>query len=299
MPELTIPSQLQPGPPKRRKKKGQFVQVMTRLSQKKSAMIGLILFLLIVLGAVCAPLIAPYDPTEMNPDTAFAAPSWKHIMGCDGQGRDQFSRLLYGGRFSLTLGLASAAIGAFGGIILGCLGGFFGGWVDNLIMRFADVIQSIPGNLLSIVISTVLGAGLGNTILAMCIGGIAPVSRMLRASILSERQAEYLEAAASINCSKPRIMFKHLLPNTISPVIVNVAMGIGSKLTAAAGLSFIGLGVQPPTPEWGAMLSAGKTFIRSYPYLLFWPGVFIAVTILAINLLGDGLRDALDPKLKK
>lgn len=284
---------------KKRKKQSQLVMVLQRLSQNKTAMFGLIVFLLIALSAIFAPLIAPYSPTEMNMKAAFATPSREHLMGCDNMGRDMFSRLLYGGRYSLALGLSSAAIGALGGIILGCLSGYFGGWVDNLVMRLADVMQSIPGNLLSIVISTVLGAGVVNTILALCIAGIAPASRMLRARILSERQAEYLEAAESINCSKARIMFKHLLPNTISPLIVNITMGIGAKITAAAGLSYIGLGVQPPTPEWGALLSSGKTFIRVYPHLLFWPGVFIAITILAINLFGDGLRDAMDPKLKK
>lgn len=284
---------------KKRKKQSQLVMVLQRLSQNKTAMFGLIVFLLIALSAIFAPLIAPYSPTEMNMKAAFATPDREHLMGCDNMGRDMFSRLLYGGRYSLALGLSSAAIGALGGIILGCLSGYFGGWVDNLVMRLADVMQSIPGNLLSIVISTVLGAGVVNTILALCIAGIAPASRMLRARILSERQAEYLEAAESINCSKARIMFKHLLPNTISPLIVNITMGIGAKITAAAGLSYIGLGVQPPTPEWGALLSSGKTFIRVYPHLLFWPGVFIAITILAINLFGDGLRDAMDPKLKK
>lgn len=281
------------------KKQSQFRIVMKRLFQNKTATCGLIIFGLIILSAVFAPLIAPYSPTEINMNAAFAPPSLEHIMGCDKMGRDQLSRLLYGGRYSLGLGLSATAIGAIGGIILGSLAGYFGGWVDNLVMRLADVMQSIPGNLLSIVISTVLGAGFGNTILALCIAGIAPASRMLRARILSERQAEYLEAAESINCSKPRIMFKHLLPNTISPLIVNITMSIGGKITAAAGLSYIGLGVQPPTPEWGAMLSAGKTYIRVYPHLLLWPGIFIAVTVLAINLVGDGLRDAMDPKLKK
>ncbi len=286
--------------PKRKiRKQSQFVMVLKRLLQNRTATVGLIIFGLIVLSAVFAPLIAPYSPTEINMNAAFATPSREHLMGCDNMGRDQFSRLLYGGRYSLALGLSSTAIGAVGGIVLGCLAGYFGGWVDNLVMRLADIMQSIPGNLLSIVISTVLGAGFGNTILALCIAGIAPASRMLRARILSERQAEYLEAAESINCSKPRIMFKHLLPNTISPLIVNITMGIGGKITAAAGLSYIGLGIQPPTPEWGALLSAGKTYIRIYPHLLLWPGVFIAVTVLAINLVGDGLRDAMDPKLKK
>lgn len=296
---MTANAAAQAVPKKKIKKQSQFVMVMKRLLQNRTATFGLIVFGLIVLSAVFAPLIAPYSPTEINMNAAFATPSLEHIMGCDNMGRDQFSRLLYGGRYSLGLGLSATAIGAVGGIILGSIAGYFGGWVDNLVMRLADVMQSIPGNLLSIVISTVLGAGFGNTILALCIAGIAPASRMLRARILSERQAEYLEAAESINCSRPRIMFKHLLPNTISPLIVNITMSIGGKITAAAGLSYIGLGVQPPTPEWGAMLSAGKTYIRVYPHLLLWPGIFIAVTVLAINLVGDGLRDAMDPKLKK
>lgn len=292
-------TQIQAAPKRKRKKQGQVTLVLKRLSKDKVAMAGLIVFCLIILSAIFAPLISPYDYATMHVGKAYETPSLAHIMGCDNLGRDMFSRLLYGGRASLALGLSSAAIGAIGGIILGSMAGYFGGWVDNLVMRLADVMQSIPGNLLSIVISTVLGNGLGNTILALSISGIAPASRMLRARILSERQAEYLEAAESINCSKPRIMFVHLLPNTISPLIVNITMGIGAKITAAAGLSYIGLGVQAPTPEWGALLSAGKTFIRQYPHLLFWPGVFIAITILSINLLGDGLRDAMDPKLKK
>lgn len=284
---------------KKRKKQSQFIMMMQRLSQNKTAMFGLIVFLLIVLVSVFAPLIAPYSPTEMNMKVAFATPSREHLMGCDNMGRDMFSRLLYGGRYSLALGLSSAAIGALGGIILGCISGYFGGWVDNLVMRLADIMQSIPGNLLSIVISTVLGAGVGNTILALCISGIAPASRMLRARILSERQAEYLEAAESINCSKARIMFKHLLPNTISPLIVNITMGIGAKITAAAGLSYIGLGVQPPTPEWGNMLAAGKQYITSFWPMMFWPGLMIAICLLCFNMIGDGLRDALDPRMKR
>lgn len=284
---------------KKRKKKSQAQLVFGRLMQNKTAVFGLCLFLFIVAISLLAPLIAPYDPAKISPTEAFAEPSLKHLMGCDSMGRDQFSRLLYGGRYSLGLGLTAAMISAIIGVVLGALAGYFGGWVDNLVMRFDDVLQSIPGNLLSIVISTVLGGGFLNTVLALSIGGVPGASRMLRSRILSERQSEYLEAAESIGCSKTRVMFVHLVPNTISPVIVNITMGIGFTIMAAAGLSYIGLGIQPPAAEWGAMLSAGRNYIRSYPFLLFWPGVFIAVTILAINLLGDGLRDALDPKLKK
>ena len=274
-------------------------QVLGRLVKNKSAMVGLALVLIMILLSVFAPLIAPYDPNKLYPKEALQGPSLQHLMGTDNLGRDQFSRLLYGGRYSLGLGFTASVLAAVFGILLGSLAGFFGGWVDNLIMRFMDVIQAIPGMLLSIIISTVLGSGLVNTAIALCIGGIAGTSRMLRARILSERRNEYLEAAESINCSKPRIMFKHLLPNTISPLIVNMCMGIGGSITGAAGLSYIGLGVRPPTAEWGALLTAGKNYVTKYPYMLIWPGVFIAITVLGVNLLGDGLRDALDPRLKK
>lgn len=292
-------TEMEPKTQKKRKKEGQFIQVVKRLSKNKTAMFGLVLFVIIILISIFAPLLAPYNPTEMNPSAAFAKPSLEHLMGCDRMGRDQLSRLLYGGRASLSLGISAALISAVIGVILGALAGYFGGWVDLLLMRFNDVLQSIPGNLLSIVISTVLGGGFLNTILALSVGGIPGSSRMLRSRILSERQCEYLEAAESINCSKRRVIFVHLLPNTISPVIVNVTMGMGFTIMAAAGLSMIGLGIQPPNTEWGAMLSDGRQYVQSYPYLLIFPGLFIAVTILAINLLGDGLRDALDPKLKK
>lgn len=274
-------------------------QALKRLAKNKTAMFGLGIVVFMVLLSVFAPLIAPYDPNAFNPSEALSGMSWKHIMGTDMVGRDQFSRLLYGGRYSLGLGLAASVIAAGCGILLGTMAGFFGGWVDNLIMRAMDVVQAIPGMLLSIVISTVLGSGLVNTAIALSIGGIASTSRMLRARILGERRNEYLEAAESINCSKVRVMFKHLLPNTISPLIVNMCMGIGGSITGAAALSYIGLGVQPPAAEWGALLTAGKNYITKQPELLFWPGVFIALTVLGVNLLGDGLRDAFDPKLKK
>ena len=283
----------------RLKKKGQLELVMGRLVQSRMAMLGLAVVVILALVSIFAPLIAPYSPTTMDSTAIFATPSLKHLLGCDSLGRDQFSRLIYGGRYSLTLGFLAAALSALIGIILGTISGFLGGWVDNLVMRFLDVLQAIPGMLLSICISTVLGPGFFNTILALSVGGVAGITRILRACILSERRNEYLEAAASINCSTSRIMFKHLLPNTISPVIVNITMGIGATIMQAAALSYIGLGIQPPTPEWGAMLSAGRGYVESYPHLLIWPGVFIAVTVLAVNMLGDGLRDALDPKLKR
>lgn len=281
------------------KKESQAVQVLKRLGQNRFAMIGLGFLILMVLVSIFAPILTPYDPEAFDPAVAFSGSSLAHPLGCDKYGRDMLTRLLYAGRYSLTLGFLAAAVSAVVGLILGTISGYFGGWVDNLIMRFLDVLQAIPGMLLSICIATALGNGFMNTIWALSIGGIAGITRMLRARILSERKCEYLEAAASINCSTNRIMFKHLLPNTVSPVIVNITMGIGATIMQAAGLSYIGLGIPVGTPEWGAMLSEGRSYIQSSPHLLMWPGLFIAVTVLAINMVGDGLRDAMDPRLKK
>ena len=184
------------------------------------------------------------------------------------------------------------------GICIGAVAGYFGGQVDNIFMRLLDVVQAIPGMLLMIVISAVLGPGFMNTIIALSVSTIPGMARMLRAQMMKERDSEYIEAARSINCSQFSIIFQHLLPNCISPLIVQATMGVAQTITLAAGLSFIGLGVQPPLPEWGAMLSAARSYIRQSPHLVIFPGLAIAVTVLALNLLGDGLRDALDPKLK-
>ncbi|MGB8451017.1 MAG: ABC transporter permease [Anaerocolumna sp.] len=213
-------------------------------------------------------------------------------------GRDIFSRVLYGGRYSISIGIIAIAIATFIGIVIGSIAGYFGGAIDNFFMRLLDVVQAIPGMLLMIVISAVLGPGFFNTIIAMSVSSISGMARMLRAQMMKERDNEYIEASQSINCSKLRIIYIHLLPNCISPIIVQATMGVAQTITLAAGLSFIGLGVQPPTPEWGAMLSASRSFIRQSPHLVIFPGLAIAITVLALNLLGDGLRDALDPKLK-
>jgi peptide/nickel transport system permease protein len=226
-------------------------------------------------------------------------PSPSHLFGTDALGRDILSRLLYGGRYSLFLGFISSFLSTFIGVVIGSYAGYFGDWIDNIILRICDVIQAIPGILLSIVVSAVLGPGYINTILALAVGGIPGCIRLVRAQILSIRSEEYLEAAVAINCSTPRIMFVHILPNILSPVIIAFTMGIGNTIINAASLSFIGLGVQPPTPEWGAMLSASRNFIRNYPWQITFPGILIFFTVLSINLLGDGLRDALDPKLKR
>jgi len=284
--------------PDEAKKQSQFLEVLKRLTRSKTAMIGLIIFLILIIIAIIGPMLAPYDYAEIAPSLRNQAPSSEHILGTDDLGRDILSRLLVGTRFTLILGLGACVAGLIVGIILGCIAGFFGGWVEELIMRLCDVMQAIPGMLLAVAISSALGNGLIWTIIALSIGRIPFVCRMLRAQFLNQRKLEYVEAAQAENCSKATIMFKHILPNTVSPLIVATTMGVGNTITMAASLSYIGLGVQEPTPEWGAMLSAAKGQIRHYPYQLLYPGLAIAILVLAMNLFGDGLRDAMDPKLK-
>ena len=281
------------------RKEGIVIQTIRRLRTNSTAMFGLIVLALLILLSVFAPVIAPYHYTEMDMLQLNAAPSLKHLFGTDSLGRDILSRLIYGGRYSIFLGFSASVLSMAAAIVLGSLAGYFGGSVDNVVLRICDVVQAIPGILLSIVISAVLGPGFFNTILALAIGGIPSGIRLTRAQILSVRSEEYLEAAASVNCSSMRIMFRHILPNILSPLIVGFTMGIGNTIMLASSLSFIGLGVQPPAPEWGAMLSAGRDFIRNYPWQIIFPGIFVFVTVLSINLFGDGLRDALDPKMKK
>ena len=240
----------------------------------------------------------PYDYAAMDMTVCFAPPSLAHPFGCDDMGRDIFSRILYGAKYSLSSGILATLIALVIGMAIGSVAGFFGGRVDNFVMRLLDIVQAIPGMVMMVVMSAVLGPGFVNTIIAMAFGSIPGMARMLRAQMLKVRENEFIEAAVSINCSKFRIITSHLLPNCMSPMIVQATMGVAQTITLAAGLSFIGLGVQPPTPEWGAMLAASRQFIRQAPHLVIFPGLAIAVTVLSLNLMGDGLRDALDPKLK-
>jgi peptide/nickel transport system permease protein len=230
---------------------------------------------------------------------AYANPSLRHLFGQDELGRDILTRLLYGGRYSIAIGILSALLGMAFGVCIGAPAGFFGGKVDNVIMRFMDIFQALPSMLLAVVIASVLGPGFITTVIALGVGCMSGNCRMTRASILSVREMEYVEAAIASNCSQLRIIVKHVLPNAIAPVLVNISNSVSSCVLASAGLSFIGLGVQPPTPEWGAMLSGSRNFVRSHPHMVIFPGIMICVFVLAFNLFSDGLRDALDPKLKK
>lgn len=280
------------------KKNTQFKSVMKRLCKNKLAMLGLVIILMFLIMAVLAPILAPYGYAEMNMAAMHQSPSGTHWFGTDQLGRDILSRIIYGARYSLSLGLISIIAGNLIGIAIGSIAGYFGGIVDTIIMRLIDIVQSIPGMLLAVIVSTVLGPGFVNTIIAMSIGAIPMAVRLIRAQIMSIRKEEYLEAATSINCSKARIIIHYLLPNTYSPLLVSATMGIGNTIMSAAALSYIGLGVQPPLAEWGAMLSDARNFLRQYPHELVFPGLFIMITVLALNLFGDGLRDAMDPKLK-
>lgn len=281
------------------KKESMLKMTLFRLWRRPTAAFGLIVVGIIIILSICIPFISPYNYNDMDLFAIYDPPSLKHWCGTDGLGRDMLTRLLYAGRYSLGLGIVSSAFAVAAGTILGAISGYFGGRVDNLIMRICDVIQAIPGMLLAILISATLGNGLFNTILAISISGIPNILRLMRGQVLSIRTEEYLEAAQSINCSSPRIMFHHVLPNVMSPIIVNATMSIGNTINIAAGLSFIGLGVQPPTPEWGAMLTSGKDYLIKSPHLIIVPGIIMLITIMCFNFVGDGLRDALDPKLKE
>ncbi len=277
---------------------GMFMQVVKRLLHNRVSLIGLIILVILLILTIGAPLFAPYDPTYMDFAATYCTPCAEHIMGCDALGRDMFSRILYAGRYSLFLGFSASIMAAVAGVFFGALIGYAGGRVDMIVMRVCDIIAAIPGSLLAILISTALGTGYVQTIFALAIGGIPGGIRGTRAMALKERSMEYLESAKSINCSTFKVIFKHMVPNILAPTIVGTTMGIGNTIMSAATLSYIGLGIQPPTPEWGAMLSEGRAFVMTYPHMLLFPGLAIAVTVLCINMFGDGLRDALDPRLK-
>lgn len=275
-----------------------FFVVLKQFSKNKTALAGLIIMFSLILISVLAPVLATYDYVQVNPLQANQTPSALHWFGTDSLGRDIFSRILWGGRYSLLIGVGAEVMGQVFVISLGSCAGYFGGKVDNIIMRVCDVFQSIPGELMCICVSQALGAGFIPTMAALAITGVPGGVRLLRATILNVRDQQFVEAAQAIGCSKIRIMFKHILPNSLAPLLVGISSGIGGKIMASAGLSFIGLGIQEPLPEWGAMIAAGKSFLRYYPHLVLIPGIFVAITVLCYNLIGDGLRDALDPKLR-
>ena len=281
------------------KKRSKLGEVIHRLTKSVPAMIALAFILILLLSAIFAPYIAPYDYAKQDLVNKFQYPGAEHLLGTDNFGRDILSRLIYGGRISLLVSVMAVSISVVFALILGATAGYFGGVYDMIIMRILDVFMAIPGTLLTIVVSVALGTSLVDTAVAIAVGSIPALARQLRASTLLIRGEEYIEAAKSFGSSHFRIIRKHVLPNTLAPVIVQVSLRLGESITAIAGMSFIGLGIQPPTPEWGNMLSSGQQFIRTFWPLITFPGVLIALSMLSFNLFGDGLRDAMDPRLKR
>jgi peptide/nickel transport system permease protein len=279
-------------------KQSGFFETWRRLKKNKVALISLFVIVLISLVAILAPILAPYAYDLQNTKHTLAGSSKEHLLGTDRLGRDILSRLIWGSRQSLQMGVIAMAISTVFGVILGSISGYYGGWIDNLIMRLLDIYQGIPMLLLTVTLAAVLGPSLRNAIIAIGIGMVPGTARLMRASILTVREMEYIEAAKSINASDARIILIHIIPNSIAPIIVNVTMGIGTCIMAGAALSFVGLGAQPPIPEWGAMISDARNYMRNHATLALYPGICIMITVLAFNLLGDGLRDALDPRLK-
>lgn len=281
------------------KKSSQWRDVWRRLRKNRMAMFGLCVLVLLVFLAIFADVVAPYGYDEQNYSQMLELPSWQHIMGTDNYGRDIFSRIVYGTRISLLIGFISLAISTVVGSILGACAGYFGGASDTIIMRGSDILMAIPRTVLAIAIATTLGPGLVNAMIAVAIGTIPSFTRVVRASTLTVKDQEYVEAARAIGASNFHIIKKYIFPNVLAPIIVQATLGVGTAILLAASLSFLGIGISPPTPEWGSMLSAARSYMRDYWHMVLFPGLAIMITVLALNLFGDGLRDALDPKLKK
>ena len=280
------------------KKRRQLPDIWRRFRKNSRGVAGLIIMVLVILAGVFAPVITKYEPTQQNLSESYETPSWEHPFGTDDLGRDIFSRVIYGIRVSLLCGLAAVAISLAIGGVLGALAGYYGGAVDNIIMRFMDILLAIPSLLLAISLVAALGGGIGNMLLAIGLSSMPTYCRTLRGEILRIRGTDFVEAAKSAGAKDSWIIIRHIVPNCLAPLIVRVTMGVASAILFCSSLSFIGLGVAAPTPEWGAMLSSGREFIRTYPHMCTFPGLAIMVTVFALNMMGDGLRDALDPKMK-
>lgn len=280
------------------KKTGFWLDAWHRLKRNKSAIFGLGILVVIILCAVFADFIAPYPYDLQDYNNTFQFPSVQHLLGTDNFGRDILSRIIYGSRISLLVGFASIFTAIIVGGLLGAISGYYGGKVDNILMRFMDILMAIPGMLLAISLAAALKPGLINLVIAIAIADIPGYARVVRASVLTIKDQEYIEAAQCIGASDARIILRHIIPNCMAPIIVQATLGMAGAILSAASLSFLGLGIQPPTPEWGSMLSSARQYIRGYWHMTTFPGLAIMATIFGLNMLGDGLRDALDPKLK-
>lgn len=260
---------------------------------------GAITTILLVVVALSAPLLAPYDPNAQDTARRLEGPSSDHVLGLDDLGRDVASRVIYGARVSLRVGFSVVIITAVVGIILGSIAGYFGGFMDTAIMRISDMLLAFPGILLAIALVAVLGPSLNNVVLALSVIGWVSYARLTRGQVLKVREMEFVTAAEALGARSPRVIFRHLLPNVISPVIVQATLGLAGAILAEASLSFLGLGVQPPTPSWGAMLTTGRQYLGIADHLAIYPGMAIMLAVMGLNFFGDGLIDALDPKYRK
>ena len=282
------------------KKKSQFVEVWKRLCRNKTAVFGLVIVALLTLMAILSPILIDYETQviKTNYSEALQAPSANHWFGTDEMGRDILLRVMYGSTVSLSIGVVTVAVSLTVGLILGAAAGYFGGKTDMIIMRIMDIFLAIPGTLLAICIVASLGNSIPNLVIAQAVSSIPTFSRVVRGAVITARDADYVEAARAIGAKDATIIFHEVLPNSLAPIIVQTTLQVASVILSIAGLSFIGLGIPAPEPEWGAMLSGARAYIRDYSYMCLFPGLAIMTTILSLNLLGDGLRDALDPRLR-
>ena len=286
------------------KKDSLLLEYYTSFKKNKSAVFGFYVIFILVIFSIFTPFIAPFDPViqdlsiRLTPPIFSEGGSWPHLLGTDDFGRDMFSRIVYGSRISIMIGAISVGISLFFGLILGSFAGFYGGILDAVIMRFVDIILSIPAIMLAILIVAILGPSLYNAMIAIGVVGIPTYARVVRASVLQEKVKEYVVASKVNGSSSARLIFKVILPNCMAPIIVQSTMGFASAILEAAGLSFLSLGAQPPTPEWGAMLASSLQYITIAPWMIVFPGFAIFLTVLGFNLMGDGLMDVLDPKMK-
>ena len=284
---------------KKSKKNSQAKEIWRRFRKNKTAMLGLFLMIFVVGIAIFADVIVPYETAiEQNIVDRLQGPSAAHWFGTDETGRDLFARIVHGSRYSLAIGIVTTIISMIIGGLLGAVAAYYGGWVDNLIMRITDVVMTVPPILLSLAVVAALGANLRNLLIAITVSCVPSIIRMIRSVVLGVVEEDYIEAARSYGSSDLRIILKYVIPNAMGPIIVTATMNVATMILSASGLSFLGMGVQPPSPEWGALLSDAETYMFQAPHLLYIPGFFIVIAALSFNLAGDGLRDALDPKLK-
>lgn len=280
------------------KPQSQWRRVLKQWLRNRRAVVGAIVLLVIIFMAIFAPYVATHDPTKQNIRNQLKPPSREHFFGTDQFGRDTYSRVVYGARLSLRVGFLSISFALVVGCFLGLIAGYYGGWADMLIMRVIDILLALPGFLLALSIVAALGPGLENVIMAIGVSYVPSFARMMRSAVLSTRELDYVDAAQALGASDWRIILLHILPNSLSPIIVLTTLSMAGAILSAAGLSFLGMGAQPPTPEWGSMISTSRPFIRVSHWAVTIPGLAIFITVMCLNLVGDGLRDALDPRLK-